>query len=90
MAASSGRSELAKFEQEKEDARIAIENREDLVTDYVQINYHSATQIFSADRAKGIGGGVVAAMAVAAVRRRKTVVSCPRAAVSWPTSAPTR
>ncbi|MFI3487916.1 secretin and TonB N-terminal domain-containing protein, partial [Klebsiella pneumoniae] len=31
--------ELAKFEQEKEDARIAIENREDLVTDYVQINY---------------------------------------------------
>ncbi len=51
-------SELAKFEQEKEDARIAIENREDLVTDYVQINYHSATQIFKAlTEAKGIGGG---------------------------------
>ncbi|HCR32538.1 MAG TPA: type IV pilus secretin PilQ [Stenotrophomonas sp.] len=50
--------ELAKFEQEKEDARIAIENREDLVTDYVQINYHSATQIFKAlTEAKGIGGG---------------------------------
>ncbi|WP_127564238.1 type IV pilus secretin PilQ [Stenotrophomonas indicatrix] len=50
-------SELAKFEQEKEDARIAIENREDLVTDYVQINYHSATQIFKAlTEAKGIGG----------------------------------
>ena len=49
--------ELAKFEQEKEDARIAIENREDLVTDYVQINYHSATQIFKAlTEAKGIGG----------------------------------
>lgn len=49
-------SELAKFEQEKEDARIAIENREDLVTDYVQINYHSATQIFKAlTEAKGIG-----------------------------------
>jgi len=48
--------ELAKFEQEKEDARIAIENREDLVTDYVQINYHSATQIFKAlTEAKGIG-----------------------------------
>ncbi|KAG0942421.1 hypothetical protein G6F31_014875 [Rhizopus arrhizus] len=46
--------ELAKFEQEKEDARIAIENREDLVTDYVQINYHSATQIFKAlTEAKG-------------------------------------
>ncbi len=51
-------SELAKFEQEKEDARIAIENREDLMTDYVQINYHSATQIFKAlTEAKGIGGG---------------------------------
>lgn len=50
-------SELAKFEQEKEDARIAIENREDLITDYIQINYHSATQIFKAlTEAKGIGG----------------------------------
>lgn len=49
--------ELAKFEQEKEDARIAIENREDLQTDYIQINYHSATQIFKAlTEAKGIGG----------------------------------
>jgi len=50
--------ELAKFEQDKEDARIAIENREDLVTDYVQINYHSANAIFKAlTEAKGIGGG---------------------------------
>ncbi|GAB3062753.1 type IV pilus secretin PilQ [Stenotrophomonas tumulicola] len=49
--------ELAKFEQDKEDARIAIENREDLVTDYVQINYHSATAIFKAlTEARGIGG----------------------------------
>ncbi len=49
--------ELAKFEQDKEDARIAIENREDLITDYVQINYHSATAIFKAlTEAKGIGG----------------------------------
>jgi type IV pilus assembly protein PilQ len=48
--------ELAKFEQDKEDARIAIENREDMVTDYVQINYHSATAIFKAlTEAKGIG-----------------------------------
>ncbi|MFT4196982.1 MAG: type IV pilus secretin PilQ family protein [Pseudoxanthomonas sp.] len=38
--------ELAKFEQDKEDARIAIENREDLITDYVQINYHSAADIY--------------------------------------------
>ncbi|HHW4678598.1 MAG TPA: type IV pilus secretin PilQ [Xylella sp.] len=50
--------ELAKYEQEKEDARIAIENREDLITDYVQINYHSATTIFKAlTEAKGMGGG---------------------------------
>ncbi len=50
--------ELAKFEQDKEDARIAIENREDLITDYVQINYHNATAIFKAlTEAKGIGGG---------------------------------
>jgi len=49
--------ELAKFEQDKEDARIAIENREDMVTDYIQINYHSAGAIFKAlTEAKGIGG----------------------------------
>lgn len=48
--------ELAKFEQDKEDARIAIDNRVDLMTDYVQINYHSATAIFKAlTEAKGIG-----------------------------------
>ena len=48
--------ELAKFEQDKEDARIAIDNRQDLVTDYVQINYHSASAIFKAiTEAKGIG-----------------------------------
>ncbi|MFT3761205.1 MAG: type IV pilus secretin PilQ family protein [Pseudoxanthomonas sp.] len=49
--------ELAKFEQDKEDARIAIDNRVDLVTDYIQINYHSASAIFKAlTEAKGIGG----------------------------------
>ena len=50
--------ELAKFEQDKEDARIAIENREDLITDYVQVNYHSASAIFKAlTEAKGVGNG---------------------------------
>ncbi|MCF7223342.1 type IV pilus secretin PilQ [Marilutibacter chinensis] len=49
--------EIAKYEQDKEDARIALENRVDLVTEYVQINYHNATQIFEAlTEAKGIGG----------------------------------
>ncbi|MFC3814801.1 type IV pilus secretin PilQ [Lysobacter sp. GCM10012299] len=50
--------EIAKYEQDKEDARIAIDNRVDLVTEYVQINYHNAAQIFKAlTEAKGIGGG---------------------------------
>lgn len=49
--------ELSKFEQDKEDARIAIENREDLQTAYIQINYHNAAVIFKAiTEAKGIGG----------------------------------
>ncbi|KAF1722943.1 type IV pilus secretin PilQ [Pseudoxanthomonas wuyuanensis] len=48
--------ELAKFEQDKEDARIAIENRVDLITDYIQVNYHNASAIFKAlTEAKGIG-----------------------------------
>lgn len=50
--------ELAKFEQDKENARRAMDDSVDLVTDYVQINYHNATQIFKAlTEAKGIGGG---------------------------------
>ena len=49
--------ELAAFEKAKEDARIDLENRVDLVTDYVQVNYHSAAAIFMAlTEAKGIGG----------------------------------
>lgn len=51
-------SEIAKFEQDTEDARIALDNRVDLVTEYIQINYHNAAQIFKAlTEAKGIGGG---------------------------------
>jgi type IV pilus assembly protein PilQ len=50
-------SEIAKYEQDKEDARIAIDNRTDLVTEYVQINYHNAAAIYKAlTEAKGIGG----------------------------------
>ena len=48
--------EIAKYEQDKEDARIALDNRVDLVTEYIQINYHNAAQIFKAlTEAKGIG-----------------------------------
>ena len=50
--------EIAKYEQDKEDARIALDNRVDLTTEYIQINYHNAAQIFKAlTEAKGIGGG---------------------------------
>jgi type IV pilus assembly protein PilQ len=50
-------SEIAKYEQDKEDARIALDNRVDLVTEYIQINYHNADAIFKAlTEAKGIGG----------------------------------
>ena len=49
-------SEIAKYEQDKEDARIALDNRVDLVTEYIQINYHNADAIFKAlTEAKGIG-----------------------------------
>ncbi|GAB2501247.1 type IV pilus secretin PilQ [Lysobacter humi (ex Lee et al. 2017)] len=49
--------EIAKYEQDREDARIAIDNRVDLVTEYVQINYHNAEAIYKAlTEAKGIGG----------------------------------
>ncbi len=48
--------ELAKFEQDKENARRAMDESVDLVTDYVQINYHSASAIYKAlTEAKGIG-----------------------------------
>jgi type IV pilus assembly protein PilQ len=48
--------EIAKYEQDKEDARIALDNRVDLVTEYIQINYHNAEAIFKAlTEAKGIG-----------------------------------
>ncbi|MDR7133609.1 type IV pilus assembly protein PilQ [Lysobacter niastensis] len=49
--------EVAKYEQDKEDARIALDNRVDLTTEYIQINYHNAAQIFKAlTEARGVGG----------------------------------
>ncbi|MGY0505085.1 type IV pilus secretin PilQ [Luteimonas sp. e5] len=49
--------EIAKYEQDREDARIALENRQDTITEYFRINYHNAAAIFKAlTEAKGIGG----------------------------------
>ena len=38
-------SEIAKFEQDKEDARIAIENRTETVTEYIPVSYGNAEDI---------------------------------------------
>ena len=49
--------EISKYEQDKEDSRIALENRQEMITEYFRINYHSASAIFKAlTEAKGIGG----------------------------------
>jgi type IV pilus assembly protein PilQ len=53
--------EIAKFEQEKEDARIAIENRVETVTEYIVVSYGNAEDIAKllTDESKGnqSGGG---------------------------------
>jgi type IV pilus assembly protein PilQ len=53
-------SEIAKYEQDKEDARIAIENRAEMVTEYVPISYGNAEDIaklLTDDAKNGSGGG---------------------------------
>jgi len=52
--------ELAQYEQAKEDARIAIENREETVTEYIPINYGNAeaiAKLLTEDSKSGTGGG---------------------------------
>ncbi len=51
-------SEIAKFEQEKEDARIAIENRAETVTEYIPVSYGNAEDIAKllTDESKGSQG----------------------------------
>jgi type IV pilus assembly protein PilQ len=52
-------SEIAKYEQDKQDARIAIENRVEMVTEYIPISYGNAEDLAKllTDDAKGGGGG---------------------------------
>ncbi len=52
-------SEIAKYEQDKEDARIAIENRAEMVTEYVPISYANAEDLAKllTDEAKTSNGG---------------------------------
>ena len=53
--------EIAKFEQDKEDARIAIENRAETITEYIPVSYGNAEDIAKllTDESKGnsTGGG---------------------------------
>ena len=54
--------EIAKFEQDKANARIALEGKAPLQTDYIRINYHNAGAIYKAiTEAKGNGGKTPAA-----------------------------
>jgi type IV pilus assembly protein PilQ len=52
-------SEIAKYEQDKQDARIAIENRVEMVTEYIPISYGNAEDLAKllTDEAKNGGGG---------------------------------
>lgn len=51
--------ELSAFEQAREDARIALETREETVTEYIAINYGNAEDIAKllTENSKGGGGG---------------------------------
>ena len=50
--------EIAQFEQDKEDARIALDNRAETVTEYISINYGNAEDIANllTEQSKGNGG----------------------------------
>lgn len=51
--------ELASYEQAKEDARIAIETREETITEYIQINYGNAeaiAKLLTENSKSGMGG----------------------------------
>lgn len=52
-------SEIAKYEQDKEDARIAIENRAEMVTQYIPISYGNAEDLAKllTDESKSSAGG---------------------------------
>jgi len=52
--------ELADFEQSREDARIAIENRAEMVTEYIPVNYGNAedlAKLLTEESKSGGGGG---------------------------------
>ena len=79
--------EIAKYEQAKEDARIAIENRAEMVTEYIPINYGNAEDIAKllTEESKGSWRRRWRRR-----RQQRSAASCRRAAASASTAAPTR
>ncbi|HVR81691.1 MAG TPA: type IV pilus secretin PilQ family protein [Luteimonas sp.] len=77
-------SEIAKYEQDKEDARIALDNRAQTVTEYIPINYGNAEDIAKllTDESKGNGGGGGAGGAGGAGQQGRGFLS-PRGSISF-------
>ena len=77
-------SEIAKFEQDKEDARIALDNRAETVLEYIPINYSNAEDIAKllTDESKGNGGGGGAGGAGGAGQQGRGFLS-PRGSISF-------
>lgn len=63
--------EIAKFEQDKADARLALEERAEMVTEYIPVNYGNAEDIAKllTDESKNSSGGGAAAAGGAAQSR---------------------
>ncbi len=78
--------EIAKFEQDKEDARIAIENRVETVTEYIVVSYGNAEDIAKllTDESKGnqSGGGGGGAGSGGASQQSRGFLS-PRGSISF-------
>ncbi len=81
--------ELAKYEQAKEDARIAIETREQRVSEYIAINYGNAEEIAklltenSKNGQSGGGGGGGAGAGAGGGAQQSTGFLSPRGSVSF-------
>jgi len=76
--------ELASYEQAKEDARIAIETREETISEYIQINYGNAEAIAKllTENSKS-GGGVTSAGGASAGGAQQRGFLSPRGSVSF-------
>jgi type IV pilus assembly protein PilQ len=76
--------ELAKYEQAREDARIALETRAETISEYIAINYGNAEEIaklLTDDSKSGSGGGAGGAGGASAQQQRGFL--SPRGSVSF-------